>query len=249
MPRVARKDMPGTFYHVMCQGINKEYIFNDDSLKKKYKKILEDKKENCTIKIIAYCIMDNHVHILLNTLKNDDMSKFMHRVNTSYGRYYNKLKNRVGYVFRDRYLSKTINTAAQLQRCLVYIHRNPVVAKMVERECKYKYSSYNEYLRVRDGKNLICDDAKYLAFGTNNNIKFLEQYKYIHGVKDDELVEFDNFENTINNNMEDLLNKYKDLTKEEKIIQLNLNDKISERKLAEIFRITRHQIRIILKKK
>lgn len=248
MSRIARQDMPGTFYHAMCQGINKEYIFNDTYLKEKYKSIVKEKIKDKNIKIIAYCIMDNHVHLLLNAYKNNDMSKFMQQLNTSYARLYNKTKNRVGYVFRDRYLSKTINTELQLQRCMVYIHKNPIVAQIVKNEKDYKFSSYNEYLNYNK-YNLICKEARNIVFGTENYIQFLEEYKYIHRIKDEELIEFDSFEDTIDINIKDLLKKYENLTKEEQIIQFNLKYRVSERRLAQIFNITRHQIRNILKNK
>ena len=130
--------------------------------------------------IIAYCIMDNHVHMILNTEKKEEMSRFMKQINTTYAQFYNKVKDRVGYVFRDRYLSKPIFSELQLQRCIVYIHKNPVVAEMVNSEKEYKFSSYNEYLHPINENNLISKNAINLAFGTNEINKFIEQYKYIH---------------------------------------------------------------------
>ena len=65
MPRISRTVLNGKFFHVIVQGINKEYIFQDDKNKEKYKQLLiRGTKEN-EIKIVAYCIMDNHAHILI----------------------------------------------------------------------------------------------------------------------------------------------------------------------------------------
>lgn len=221
MPRNSRKNLPGQYYHIMSQGINKEYIFDKDEFKKKYIKIMYDKINEKNIEIIAYCAMDNHVHVLMKVEKAEEMCKFMQQVNTTYAKFYNKVNNRVGYVFRNRYLAKIILDENQLKKCIVYIHRNPVVAKLVEKEYEYKFSSYNQ---------------------------LQEQYKIDYKYKDNELTEFDDFEEKVEINLSELLEKYFYLKENEKIMKLNVEGKISERKLAEIFNKTRHQIRKILNK-
>lgn len=223
MPRNSRKDLPGLFHHIMSQGINKEYIFNDDNLKEKYRAIIKEKMQKNNVNIIAYCIMDNHVHMLVNIQKIEDMCKFMQQVNTTYAKFYNKVHNRVGFVFRNRYLAKPILDENQLNKCIAYIHRNPVVAKIVEKESDYKFSSYNEYIKDMN-----------------------ENFKIVY--KDSELTGFDDFEEKEEINFDELLEKYDYLTENEKIIKLNVEEKISERKLAEIFNKTRYQIRKILKR-
>ena len=67
--------------------------------------------EKYNIKIIAYCIMNNHTHMLLETTDLKNLSKYMQSLNTRYGKYYNKKYNRVGYVFRDRYKAEGIYSA------------------------------------------------------------------------------------------------------------------------------------------
>ena len=102
--RLSRKDYDASFFHVMVQGHNKEYIFEKDKNKKKYLKLMKENEKE--IEILAYCIMGNHVHMLIHTSKIDDMSKFMHKINSEYAMYYNYIeKGRVGSVYRDRYKS------------------------------------------------------------------------------------------------------------------------------------------------
>ena len=72
--------------------------------------------------------MDNHVHILLLCNSIKEMSKFMQNVNTRFALYYNDVNERVGYVFRDRFLSEPIKNKEHLFSCISYIHYNPVVA-------------------------------------------------------------------------------------------------------------------------
>lgn len=144
MPRIARKNISASYIHVITQGIKKEYIFEKETHKKEYIKLLQKMfQEYNHLKLLCYCIMDNHAHLLIYTEDIVELSKLMSRVNTSYGIYYNKSKNRVGYVFRNRYYSQAIMDEKHLYNTVAYIHRNPVKAKMVEEMKDYKYSSYN----------------------------------------------------------------------------------------------------------
>lgn len=98
MPRVARKNLETSFFHIMVQGINKDYIFNTNRNKKVYINALNKYEKECNVEILAYCIMDNHAHMLVYSDRIADMSKFMHFVNGFYAGYYNKINSRIGYV-------------------------------------------------------------------------------------------------------------------------------------------------------
>lgn len=130
----------------MIQGINREYIFNNNSLKQHFIDLLRDKLSDYNSIVIAYCIMDNHAHLLLYSENEKEISKLLQRLNGAYSNYYNKTKNRVGYVFRDRFLSQEISDVNGIVKCIKYIHNNPVKAKMVNSAEEYYFSSYNEYL-------------------------------------------------------------------------------------------------------
>lgn len=168
MPRIARKNSNSNFYHIIVQGINKEYVFNKSEFIEKYQQIILEKKEKSNITILAYCIMNNHAHFLIFSEKIEYLSKFMQRVNTSYSQYYNKINKRVGYVFRDRYYSQDILNQKHLYSCIKYIHNNPVKAHICNYMNQYKYSSYNEFL----GKKIIINDESIrLLFGKTNEYK------------------------------------------------------------------------------
>ena len=146
MPRRARNIISKRMYHVMVQGINKEYIFNNNNFKNHYIYLLRNKLGDFNSIVIAYCIMDNHAHLLLYAENEKEISKLLQRLNCAYSNYYNKVKKRVGYVFRDRFLSQEINDINGIVNCIKYIHNNPVKAKMVNSVEKYYFSSYNEYI-------------------------------------------------------------------------------------------------------
>ena len=144
MSRQSRNKIITSFFHVMTQGINKSYIFEKEQEIKYYIDTIYKIKNKYDIKIIAYCIMNNHAHLLVKVKNIEDLSGFMHNLNTQYAIFYNKINNRVGYVFRDRYKSQGIFNEKQLYNCISYIFYNPVKAGICKTPEEYPYSNYKE---------------------------------------------------------------------------------------------------------
>lgn len=175
MPRVSRKSLNSNYFHVIVQGIEKKYIFNTYKYKKKYKELLIKNMERSGIELLAYCIMDNHAHMLIYCSEIKNMSLFMQRVNTSFALYYNKLNNRTGYLFKDRFHSIPIKSEKQLYRTLIYIHLNPVNAKICRNPELYYFSSYTEYLGF---KGIVTEKVlKRIGFNRDN---YKNMFKFIH---------------------------------------------------------------------
>lgn len=173
MPRKARKELSTTFLHAMVQGLNKEYIFNEEGEIRKYIEILQEKEKNMNLMIVAYCIMNNHAHFLIYSDEIKEVSKLMSKVNTKYAIYYNKKHNRCGYVFRNRYRVEEIYTQKHLLSCINYIHNNPVKAQMCKTKKEYKYSSYNDYIN----KSRFINDELIKKCFIENNIDYLDILK------------------------------------------------------------------------
>lgn len=143
MARIPRKNMnDSSFFHIMVQGINKEYIFDTKRNIEKYLELIYKNNEGVTI--IAYCIMNNHAHFLVQTNFVENIERWMRKSNTSYAMYYNKKNERVGYVYRNRYKVQTIKHIEHLYLCIDYIHDNPVKAGMVKHRKEYEFSSYTK---------------------------------------------------------------------------------------------------------
>lgn len=173
MPRVARKYYISSFLHIMVQGINKEAIFKEEFYKNLYLKLIRDTVKEFDIKVLAYAIMDNHIHILLHYNNIEDVSKSMQKINQSFAQMYNKNEGRVGYVFRDRYRSEQIKDKSHLYTVLTYIHFNPYKAGIIKKLSDYKFSSYNQYI-----KGNIKKENAYILFGTYDYKKiFVEMHK------------------------------------------------------------------------
>ncbi len=253
MPRKSRKDYNTSFFHVIVQGINKEYIFQKEMYKKKYLNLIIENYKEYNVKILAYCIMDNHTHLLIYSENNQKLSDFMKKINEDYGRFYNYMETRVGHVFRNRFLTEEITSETYLIDCLVYIHNNPVKANIVRKCDKYQYSSYHDYLKK--GK-LIDDEAMMLVFHTNE-IELLD-YENKHLKKD---FYFKEYENTLAENMKEIIksleleykNSWNNIIKEKSNIELlvpRVKQKIdiSNYQLAKYFKIHRHRVERILMK-
>ena len=173
------------FFHVMTQGLNKEYIFNEDYYKEKYIKLIKKYLKQYNIILLAYCIMDNHSHILIYTKEVKQLSMFMQNINSKFALYYNKDKCRVGYVFRGRYNSQHISDKDYLLNCLNYIHMNPVKANMVNKPEGYMYSTYNDYINK---VGIVNDMVLNKIFDEENN--YLEKFLNISN-KEFEVMDID----------------------------------------------------------
>lgn len=145
MPRKARHNYYSEIFHIMIQGINRELIFNSDQDKDRYLKILKKNLLESNAKILSYCIMNNHAHLMIYAEKTDYISKLMSKTNTKFAICYNKKRKRCGPVFRDRYRAEEITTASYLLNCIRYIHNNPVKAKICKKKEDYYHSSVQEY--------------------------------------------------------------------------------------------------------
>ena len=93
--------------------------------------------------IVAYCLMDNHIHLIIKG-KLDNISTALKRVNVKYAMNFNAKNDRSGHVFQGRYRSEIIADDKYLLQVVRYVHNNPVSAKMVTDLSTYKWSSYNE---------------------------------------------------------------------------------------------------------
>lgn len=175
MARIPRKSYDSSYFHVVVQGFEKQYIFKKEFFKRQYLSLLLNRVGKYKVEILSYCIMDNHAHVLLFCEKIDEMSKFMREVNTQFALLYNRINNRVGYVFRDRFLSEPIRNEIYLFNCISYIHMNPVEAGMTEHPGQYNYSSYNDFI---NHCGIVNDNMLKKIFGSIKG--YLEMFLFIH---------------------------------------------------------------------
>ena len=163
MPRKSRKLSPTGVYHVMIRGINRGNIFLSDMDRGKFVKILrsvaapvdahgDSLEPYCNI--YAYCLMDNHVHLLISE-RTENIGTVMKRIGVSYVNYFNKQHLRIGPLFHDRFRSEPVCDVKYFIQLLHYIHFNPIKANIAISLDDYRWSSWHEYKNEID-KMEIC---------------------------------------------------------------------------------------------
>lgn len=175
MVRCARKKSVTGIYHVMLRGINRQAIFIDEADNCRFIETLKRAKANGGYAIYGYCLMGNHVHLLLHEQK-EEIALVMKRIGTSYARWYNEKYDRVGHVFQNRFQSEPIETEAYLLCALRYIHNNPLKAKMVVRPEAYKWSSCQAYYQEQDFYDGLTNTEFVLAVLNSNRAAAIKQF-------------------------------------------------------------------------
>ena len=182
MPRTVRRKSESGIYHVMLRGINQQVIFEDEEENQKFLEVLNDCKAVSGYKLFAYCLMGNHIHLLIK-VEQEDLEQIFKRIGGRFVYWYNGKYSRVGHLFQDRYKSEAVETDEYFLAVLRYIHQNPVKAGMSE-SVDYKWSSYNAYLNPKVGQ--LTDTAFALEMiGKDEFIKFNNQ------VNDDKCLELE----------------------------------------------------------
>ena len=144
MPRTARIQSDTKIYHIMMRGINKQNIFHDEKDYYKMIQLLKYCVEKSGIEIYAYCLMPNHLHLLLKEGK-EPLGITFRRLGSKYVYWYNNKYNRVGHLFQDRFKSEAVEDDSYFLTVLRYIHLNPVKANIVNSAEEYQFSSYSNY--------------------------------------------------------------------------------------------------------
>ncbi len=163
MGREKRTQLVGGIYHIISKGNTGKKIFIDDIDRKFFLKNLAKNSNDFDTTIFSYVMMGNHYHILLRTNKNN-LSDFMHRLNTTYSHRFNYMHGLTGHLFHDRYKSFLVEDDQYFVAAMRYIAINPVVAGMVDKAEKYEWGSYrylfenNHYSWLHIGEALSLVD-------------------------------------------------------------------------------------------
>lgn len=142
---------------------------------------------NSKINILSYCFMPNHYHFLVHQIEDGGITEFMHKLDTSYTKYFNLNSHRTGRLFEYTFKAKIIESDELLLHVSRYIHLNPVIAHLVELPQEWKWSSYREYFDIES--HPICQTEQILSFfpAVDEYKKFIhDQIAYARLLKDTE---------------------------------------------------------------
>lgn len=170
-------------------------ILLDEEDRSRFLETLRRFKETNNYELYAYCLMRNHVHLLLKEVE-DTIQRLMKRVGVSYVYYFNQKYDRVGHLFQDRYKSEVIDTEQYFLGCIRYIHNNPVAAGLVRYPDEYLWSSYPYYLAVSDNGNLLNIDFLLDHFSNDRAVAVLGLKEFTKSGSEDQYLEYetDSFE-------------------------------------------------------
>lgn len=136
------------FYHVCARGMGKQLIFEGDEDRWEFLELMRDCCREEGVTVIAWCLMGNHVHLVLADYE-DAMSAAMHRLLLTYARRFNKRTGRTGHLFQNRFDRRSLDTDRYLMAAIRYVHANPQEAGIALIE-RYPWNSFAEYLRAYD---------------------------------------------------------------------------------------------------
>jgi putative transposase len=143
MPRQARVSVADTVYHVLNRANGRQTIFHTDADYRHFESLLEEAKELTGMRILAYCLMPNHWHLILYPRTDTHLAEFMNWLTTTHVRQYRARTKTIGYghLYQDRYKSFPVQTNEYCTSLIRYVEQNPLRAKLVKRAENWQWSS------------------------------------------------------------------------------------------------------------
>ena len=250
MPRIPRTKSATGIYHVMVRGIDKRNIFLDDQDKTVFLEKLQKAKERSQFKLHGYCLMNNHVHLLIQ--EDEDLGNTVKKITVGYVQWHNNRHLRTGHLFQNRYKSQNVESEPYLLTVLRYIHQNPVKANITSSPENYNWSSYNECIKSYKGEQSFLDTGiireyfksasdfeEYMNVNTDEQfLDYVESKKYT----DDSLRDLIKRDFGI-----DTLENYPTKERNEIIKNIYSNEGVSIRQLSRVLNLGRSTIERAIK--
>ena len=250
MSKYLREFSNSKIYHIIIKGIDESTIFYDDEDRNVFFNKLKVTKKKFKYKILAYCLMNNHVHLVIS-IENENLSKGIQSLIIRYASYFNRKYDRKGPFVQNRFNSKKVESQRYFLEVCRYVHRNPEKAG-IEKTDKYKWSSYHEYI----GKEKIIDRRflmHYLGNDINNFTEYttkkeskqevnrLAEFEMIRKLSDDIVIKII-LEKFKFNSVDEIINYFKNEKNYEKIKVLKEIQGTNPTQIRRIIRVSRRLI-------
>ena len=173
-----RKPSQANCYHVVARGNNQQAIFFEDSDFLAYRGGLEKYRGPHGVEIFHYCLMSNHVHLVLRVGSPNLLSRFMHDLQRWYFYYLHRKTGFQGHLWESRFGSFPIETESYLLECGRYVERNPIEAEMVDLPEEYLWSSYRFYAEGK-ADSLLTVSPLYSGMGFTAGERQENYRKYV----------------------------------------------------------------------
>jgi len=162
MGRPSRLNHPGLVYHIINRGNNKDVVFVEEDDYRHYLNTLQRYKKQYGFKLFAFCLMMNHVHLLIKTTEQGTISRIMQSLTIAHTRWYNFKYQRCGHVWQGRFHSPLVSEDDHMLTVMQYIEQNPVRAGMAKSVGEYEWDSYK--LNTRRQDSLLIDRCENKVF-------------------------------------------------------------------------------------
>ncbi len=183
MSRPIRIEFPGALYHVTSRGDRREDIFEDDDDRHTFLKTLGQVVEQFNWLCYAWCLMDNHYHLLVQT-PDGNLSKGMRQLNGVFTQASNRRHHRVGHLFQGRFKAILVDSDAYLLELARYVVLNPVRAGMVKRVADWPWSSYRASLGLAPADGFLAVDGLLAQFAARRGVAQQRYAKFVaEGIK------------------------------------------------------------------
>ncbi len=175
MARALRIEFKSALYHITARGNEGRNIFKDSEDYEMLLKIFREAETKYGLILRCYSLMPNHYHLVMET-PDANLTKGMHFIQTSYTIYFNRKYRRIGHLFQGRYKALLVDKDNYLLELSRYVHLNPLRANLVERLEDYEWSSYLDYIGLRDSKLVETETVlkQFSAQGVNARKKYRE---------------------------------------------------------------------------
>lgn len=235
MTRYKRICQPGLIYHVINRSNNGKQIFNDDQDYYQYLDIIYRFKIKYKFKLFSYCLMNNHIHLLIQTSGDkENISKIMQAITVSHTRHYHLKNKTYGHIWQGRFKSPIVSNDNYFLKVMNYIERNPVKAKIVMNVENYKWSSHKLNIRLEDSKLIDRNDNFLFQSLGNDDKQRIDKYK--------KLISKDLDENSINEIKKSFLGNNNFVSEEFKCKLNNIEKTFPKRKVGRPRKIINLQV-------
>jgi len=178
IPNARKPIIDGEIYHLITRGNNRKKVFWDEDDYQVYLDLIKEYKERYPLELFHYCLMPNHIHLLVRVIQGEQLSRFMQSISQRYSHHYKRNHGHVGHLWQGRYKSLHITDDAYLMECGRYIERNPVRAAMVTYPKDWAWSSYRYYAQGEENA-LLTEDMCYLDLGLSPQERQKRYERYV----------------------------------------------------------------------
>ena len=154
MPRIARVVIPGCPHHVTQRGNDRQAVFFTDQDRRYYLELLARHSGQFGLAVLGYCLMDNHVHLVVVPQRQDSLARALGRTHFRYAQAIHRLHGRSGHFWQNRFYSCALDDE-HFWTAMAYVERNPVRARLVRLAWRYPWSSAAAHVEMTDASGLL----------------------------------------------------------------------------------------------